>query len=87
MGVFVNQFLFRVGLAIKRIPCLLRGCKEGHESNWNMPDDWSSPTYCKRCDAQDDVYGFENTPWPVLYDGDKFLFRLRNWLVFDSNRR
>ena len=78
----IYELFFRIGLAIKRIKCVLYGCWETYGSNWNMPDDWHSPVSCKRCDACEDVYGVEDTPWELLSDSDSFWYRLSKWLAW-----
>ena len=77
---FVFDFIFRIGLAVKRIPCVIWGCDEKHESDWNMPDDYHAPSYCERCGACHDVYNIETTPWPLICKGDGFVTTLSEWL-------
>lgn len=74
---YINAFLWKVGWLYKRTICLFNGCDISYQSSWNMPDDWHSPEYCDRCDACDDVYGIEETPYRVLYKSDGFIFCLR----------
>lgn len=68
--------IWKIKFFVSRLACLFVGCQEKHESGWNMPDDWQSPTYCDRCGACDDVYGYESTPFHLLYSSDKFIWRL-----------
>jgi len=57
---------------IKRLRCLLSGCDIHSYSSAYMPDDYSPPDYCKRCEACDDVYGIESTDYRIKYQVETF---------------
>jgi hypothetical protein len=80
----VFDLIFRIGLAVKRISCVIEGCDEERGNSWNMPDDYNPPVYCKRCGACHDVYNIETTPWPLIYKGDGFMTALSEWLEWNK---
>jgi hypothetical protein len=51
-----------------RIICFFVGCDIHSYSDYNMPEDWTSPDYCKRCDACHDVYGYDTTSDELFYE-------------------
>jgi len=81
----MNYAIWRFFFYIQRLKCLFLGCKEAYEANDGyMPDDWNSPTYCKRCMAEDDPYGVTSTPFHVLYSQDSFWQRLKEYFVWEE---
>lgn len=81
---FIGNIVFRIGLAVKRIPCVISGCDEKYESSWNMPDDYQESSYCERCNAYFDVYCRDNSPWSIIYKYDSFWIRLSQWLEWNK---
>ena len=53
----------------KRAICHLFGCNISWFGNSNMPDDWSPPSYCKRCGACHDIYQIESTDFELILKG------------------
>jgi hypothetical protein len=80
----ISELKWRMVFLAKRLRCLFLGCVERHESGWNMPDDWHSPTFCERCDASFDVYGYESTPYHLLTTSDSFIQRLKEFFIWDK---
>jgi hypothetical protein len=78
----LHNIIFRTIWTIKRTRCFIKGCGQSHESSWNMPDDWHSPTSCNYCDACDDVYDVESTPYHIIQDC-RLKFRLQEWLSWE----
>jgi hypothetical protein len=70
---FWEEIKYKVGFYYHRFICGFKGCEIRLESGWNMPDDWSRPSYCTRCGACEDTYKFMDTDFDIIYEEDTFF--------------
>src|SRR3990167_8118920 len=64
----IVKLKYIIGFYYHRLICHLVGCNISRYGRYNMPDDWSPPSYCKRCGACDDVYQIESTDFELIYE-------------------
>jgi hypothetical protein len=68
MEDFIDCVKYRTKFYFNRFICKVVGCNIKFESGWNMPDDWSRPSYCARCGAYEDAYGWDSTDYELVYE-------------------
>jgi len=73
----IDEIIYFIKHIFARMVCYIVGCDIHQYSDYNMPEDWTSPDYCKRCDACHDVYGFETTDFELIYPCETFFGRIK----------